>query len=415
MNLSAELDRWLAPQTRELLARIGSCAASLGHQAFLVGGPVRDLLLGRTSLDLDVVVEGDALAVAHAATVPGQSAPVTHPAFGTATICSGAFRIDFASARAESYERPGALPVVRPGTIEQDLVRRDFTINAMALTLDGRHRGELLDLHGGRADLEHGLLRVLHDGSFVDDATRIVRGVRYEQRFGFALEERTRELLQRGLPYLDCISADRVRHELERTFAEGEPEMALRRLDMLGVLRAIHPSLNFDRQKEWAQIGARKSAPSLTLPDALQWCVLAWGMSAADVDTLGARLNLPRRLKEAVAAAATLVLLEPRLDDSRLSRSDVFGLLHVFNHAPLIAAEMMFARPAARENVSVFIHHLRHVRCSLTGDDLRAMGVPDGPEMGRILSCLRDARLDGEVSSRAEELALGRRLWGSVR
>ena len=133
MNLSAEMDRWLSLETRELLVHIGSCAADLGYQAFLVGGPVRDLLLGRTSLDLDVVVEGDAPEVARAAALPGEPAPVVHRAFGTATIQSGVFHIDLASARAEAYERPGALPVVRRGTIEQDLVRRDFTINAMAL------------------------------------------------------------------------------------------------------------------------------------------------------------------------------------------------------------------------------------------------------------------------------------------
>ena len=415
MNLSAELDRWLEPETREVLVRVGSCAASLGFRAFLVGGPVRDLLLGRTSLDFDVVVEGDALAVATAVAAPGEPAAVTHPAFGTATISAERFRIDLASARAETYERPGSLPVVRPGTIKQDLVRRDFTINAMALTLDGGHRGELLDLYGGRDDLKRGLLRVLHDNSFVDDATRIVRGVRYEQRFGFTFETHTLELLRTGLPYLDCISPDRVRHELERTFAEDEPEQAFARLDTLGVLGAIHSALSFDRQKETALMQARTSVFPSTRSDAVKWCLLTWGMSAAGIDSLSARLNLPRRVRDAAASAAGLLLLEPRLDNPLLSRSDLFALLHGFSHSALLAAELMFVLPAARAHVALYIHHLCHVRCALTGVDLRALGVSDGPEMGRILDCLRDARLNDEIASRADELNLARRLCDSLR
>ena len=413
MNLSAELDRWLSPGARDLLVRIGSCAAAMGHGAFLVGGPVRDLLLGRTSLDLDVVVEGDAPAVACAATMPGEPAPVIHPAFGTATICSGVFRVDLASARAESYERPGALPLVRPGTIEQDLVRRDFTVNAMALTLDGRRRGELLDPYGGLADLEHGLLRVLHDDSFVDDATRILRGVRYEQRFGFAFEGHTMALLQRGLPHLDLISADRVRHELERTFSEEEPELSLRRLDALGVLAAIHPALGFREQKAWALMRARRGSLSFAQVQSAFWCLLAWGMTADDAERLSTRLNLPRRVREPVAEAVRLSLLEPRLDRAGLSPGEVFDMLHGFSHAAVATAELLFARPAARANVFLYSDRLRHVRPSLTGKDLRALGIPEGPQLGRILSSLRTARLNGAVSSREEELALAQVLSGA--
>jgi len=414
MNLSAELDRWLSPETRELLVRIGACATCLGYHAYLVGGPVRDLLLGRPSCDLDVVVEGDAPAVACAATTPDQSTPVVHSAFGTATIQMDVSRIDLATARAESYERPGALPTVYPGTIEQDLVRRDFTVNAMALTLDGRCRGELLDLHGGRSDLDHGFLRVLHESSFIDDATRILRGVRYEQRFGFVFEKRTLELLERDLRYMNCISADRVRHEFERTFEEEEPEQTLRRLDVLGVLGVIHPTLLFHSQKSWALASARRSARSPTELHNVYWCLLAWGVSADDVETLGERLNLARGAREALADSCELALLEARLDDPGLAPSEVFDLLHRRSHAALQAAELMFVRPTARGHISHFVRRLRHVRPSLTGKDLQALGVPEGPLMGRILSSLRSACLNGEVASREDEVALVRRLVNPV-
>ena len=173
----------------------------------------------------------------------------------------------------------------------------------MALLLDGRNRGELLDPHGGRADLEHGLLRVLHERSFVDDATRILRGVRYEQRFGFAFDERTLLLLRDGVRHLSCVSADRVRHEFERTFEDDEPEMAMLRLGGLGVLSALHPSLSFDQRKAWAFRGARAAAPQL---HTLYWCLLLWGMAADVAVEAESRLNLPRRVREPVDDALWL-------------------------------------------------------------------------------------------------------------
>ena len=410
MNLSSELDRWLSPETLALLDRIGSSATGLGQRAYLVGGPVRDLLLGRTSLDLDVVVEGDAVAVARAAAMPGEPEPVVHPSFGTATIRSGVFHVDLASARAETYERPGALPVVRPGTLEQDLQRRDFAINAMALTLDGRRRGELIDLHGGLSDLGHGLLRVLHDESFIDDATRILRGVRYEQRFGFAFDERTLALLQRDLRHLSSITADRVRHEFERTLAEDEPEQTLERMGALGVLTAIHPALEFDRRKAWALLRARRGALSSIQLHAVSWCLLSWGVPSAELESVVARINPTRRIREAMADAVRLSLLEGRLDDAVLAPGEVFDLLDGFGHPALSAAELMLSTSVARENVSLFLHRLRHARPLLSGSDLQALGVPEGPECGRILSALRVARMNGEVSSREDEAALVRRL-----
>ncbi len=301
---------------------------------------MRDLLLGRTSYDLDVVVEGDAPEVACAATPADGPVPVIHSAFGTATVHLGAFRIDLATARAELYERPGALPTVRPGTIEQDLVRRDFTVNAMALTLDGSRRGELLDLYGGRSDLEHGLLRVLHESSFTDDATRILRGVRYEQRFGFVFERETLTFLCRDMRFLECISADRVRREFERIFAEDEPEQALSRLDSLGVLETLHPSLHFGPDKAEALIRARRGLSSAFQLETVYWCVLVWGATAVETETLGARFNLPRKVLDALADAVALSEVEALLDDPGLRPGAVFDLLHGYSQVAL--ARRMF-------------------------------------------------------------------------
>ncbi len=410
MNLSAELDRWLSPAARAVLMRVGACATDLGHRAYLVGGPVRDLLLGRTSYDLDVVVEGDALSVARAATPEEGPAPVVHHAFGTATIQVGVFRIDLATARDESYERPGALPTVRTGTIEQDLMRRDFTANAMALGLDGERRGDLVDPYGGRSDLAHGLLRILHEASFIDDATRILRGVRYEQRFGFAFDGRTLRLLQRDACFLDTISGDRLRHEFERTVAEEEPEQTLLRLDSLGVLRVIHPALGFGLRESEALVRGRSALVFDAQFATFCWCVLVWDMSITEAEALGARLNLPRRVMNSLADTVALSGIEAQLDEPGLSPSEVFDLLHDHSPAALVAARHLFLRPVAQANVSRYLSRLRYIRPVLTGRDLQALGMPEGPLVGRVLSALRTARLNGEVATREDEKSLAQRL-----
>jgi len=415
MNLSAELDRWLAPGMRDVLERLGVRASELGWRAFLVGGPVRDLLLGRTSLDLDVVVEGDAVTLAREIARPGEPAPVVHTEFGTATIRAGTGRVDLVTARAESYDRPGALPSVRPGSIEDDLARRDFSLNAMALALNGEGRGELVDPHGGRRDLEHGLIRVLHGRSFIDDATRMLRGVRYEQRFGFAFEPGTLSLVERDLAYLDCVSGDRVRHELERTFEEEEPEQALRRLDVLGLLSALHSGLGFGPRRVDALLAARRGSLSSSVLPGVCWCVLAWGLDAGALPSLRARLNVRRSVSEGIADALVLKELEPRLDLPEVKPAEVFDLLHGRSYAALLVAGLLFDGPRSRANVALYLSRLRHVRPALAGHDLLQLGFTDGPALGRALAALRSARLNGEIVSRHDEMALALRLLSASR
>ena len=215
-----------------------------GLEAYLVGGPVRDLLLGASTTDLDVTVVGDAVAVAEklAADIDGRL--TVHQRFGTATVATASVTIDLVTARRETYRAPGALPDVEPGGIADDLARRDFTINAMASPMPGP-ADELVDPHGGRADLDAGLIRVLHPESFLDDPTRILRAVRYAARFGFAIEPETARLMAEALAgrALSTLTGDRLRHELQRTFEETNPAAALRLAHHRGVLAAIHPAL----------------------------------------------------------------------------------------------------------------------------------------------------------------------------
>jgi tRNA nucleotidyltransferase (CCA-adding enzyme) len=239
-------------------------ADEAGTGLYLVGGFVRDLLLGLANTDIDIVVEGDAISFAEklAARYGGASEP--HPQFRTATwhfdpqhFHAPADFIDFATARTETYEAPGALPTVTtPVSIDLDLFRRDFTINAMAIRLAPAPVGLLVDPYAGRTDLADGLIRVLHDQSFIDDGTRMFRAVRFEQRLGFEIEAHTLSLIGPALPYLKIISGERIRHEFDLIFDEAQPEKMLQRLADLHILQEVTPTLIVD---EWTSTAFAES------------------------------------------------------------------------------------------------------------------------------------------------------------
>jgi tRNA nucleotidyltransferase (CCA-adding enzyme) len=281
-----------------------------GRTLYLVGGGLRDLVLERAQVDIDLVGEGAMRRLAEAAATALGGRWLEHRAFGTVTVEGQDFRLDLAMARAERYVRPGALPRVRPASIGEDLARRDFTINAMALALCGRQRGQLLDPFDGRGDIARGLVRVLHDRSFIDDATRILRAVRYETRFGFGIEEKTLALLKRDLAYLDTISGARLQHDLLRLLAEDEPEKGLLRCQGLGVLAAIHKALRFDDELAAAFRRARRAGQAPPQPE-LYLGLLGTRLSPADAEAVALRLALSKRQRQALEGAAELAQLLP--------------------------------------------------------------------------------------------------------
>jgi tRNA nucleotidyltransferase (CCA-adding enzyme) len=215
---------------------------------YMVGGIVRDLLLGKPNPDLDLVLEGDAVAFAKDFVNKTGGKLTVHPKFNTAKIILNDWTVDAAMARTETYAQPGALPEVTPGTLKTDLFRRDFTVNAMAVHLNLDRYGELIDLYRGQQDLNQKIIRVIHEESFIDDATRIWRAIRYEQRLGFQIEPDTLRLLKRDITRLKTVGGFRIKHELELMLKEKEPENMMLRADELGVLKELHPALNAD---EW--------------------------------------------------------------------------------------------------------------------------------------------------------------------
>jgi tRNA nucleotidyltransferase (CCA-adding enzyme) len=417
MNLARQIEQYLPQQLLELVKDISGQAAKRGQRVYLVGGVVRDLLLGDPSLrsgprfDLDLVVEGDAVKLAQQVAETSQAKLLAHHRFGTAKLRYENFTLDLATARKETYARPGALPTVVPGTLEDDLSRRDFSINAMAISLAANDYGELIDHYQGKSDLEHRLIRILHPGSFSDDATRILRAARYEQRLGFELEAQTAQLLKQDIPMLDTISGDRIRHELELIFKEKRPELVIKRLAELGVLPRISPFLKGDGWIAEKFDKARRLKKPTQLPS-LYFCLVIYSFSEREIEQFLARLNISAKLSRAMRDTLRLKTSLPLLDKPSRKPSEIYYLLREYEpvaiQANAIASDEKEGTPSliVHHHIQLFLTKLRYVRTSLDGEELKRLGISAGPEMGQVLQVLHKAKLDGEVRTKADEKKL---------
>jgi tRNA nucleotidyltransferase (CCA-adding enzyme) len=310
------------------------------------------------------------------------------------------FHLDFATARTEFYEYPSALPDVERSSIKLDLHRRDFTINALALCLDPERYGALLDPYGGEFDLQRGIIRVLHNLSFIEDPTRILRAVRFEQRFGFTIEARTAQLIDDARNLLEKVSGERLRHELDLIFSEAEPERALARLQELGVLEKIQSALKVD---DWLIQKFRSLREAYTPTPILYLGVLAYRLRTSEVRALAKRLKLAKGETEILVQVVTLRLLERQLSSPNLAPSRVVELLERFDDAALA----VFAIATESRQTSTYVDRYRgewrSVQAELTGNDLKALGIVPGPHYKEILRSLRAQRLDGTITNREQE------------
>ncbi|HET8673550.1 MAG TPA: hypothetical protein VFL87_07940, partial [Thermoleophilaceae bacterium] len=370
--------------------------------AFLVGGAVRDLMLGRHSVDIDVTIEGDARTAARelASRLGGEA--VEHERFGTATVTAGGLSVDLATARRETYAEPGALPDVEPAGLAEDLGRRDFTINAMALDLNGDGVGNLEDPTGGRQDLDDGVIRVLHGESFIDDPTRLLRALRYEARFGFRMDEQTERLAREAAAGtgFSTVSGPRVRDELLDLLGEEEAPEAVARLHELGLDRALHPALEADPELvastllACAETGADRRLAALS------------ALTASNPGELGEwveDLHIGRQAADAVMRAAAK---GPQLASTLRNELAPSAVHAVLSCEPPEALALALARGAPGDPILRYLAELRGVRLEITGDDLIAEGIPQSPELGRALAETLRRKLDGEVSGRDDELKL---------
>ena len=386
-----------------LVRMAGQIAQGEGVSLYLVGGAVRDLLLGRPAEDLDLVVEGDAENLAYIIAKGLSGQVVSRSQFSTAKVKVDGVSLDMITARSEHYLRPGALPQIAHGTIKEDLARRDFSINAMAFPLHLRASGRLLDPFGGEADLHSHLIRALHDRSFVDDATRIMRAVRYEHRLGFRLEDDTEIMLRHDLAMLDTISGDRLRKELHLWLKEEHCADILLRAEQLGVMAAIHPSLAGAGQVVQGAVGG---IGNRALEEQVYVGLLAYPMTSAEGEQLIGRLRMPPRW--AAVVRDTIVLKEKLawLSDAKLSPAQLYKALAPSTPAAVQACVLATPYEEARRNLNLFLEKLRYVKPSLGGRDLIELGVSQGPAIGEMLIRLRSARLAGAVASRSDEVEM---------
>jgi len=426
-NVKTLMRERLSGRIYHLLEEAGRLADRLGVSAFVVGGFVRDLLLGRENLDVDLVIEGDGIAFGRALAKQGRGTVKVHERFGTAvvTLPDGG-KVDVATARTEYYEYPTALPTVERSSIKKDLYRRDFTINTLAIRVNGRSFGEVVDFFGGQRDLHDRVIRVLHSLSFVEDPTRVFRAVRFAHRFGFHLGKETLALIK-GAVKMDLfhrLSGSRLFGELALLFSESEPRHAVRRLAELDVLRFIHPAIAWD-----ARLAARLKA----VEDSLDWyriaslawtgegrikawriyvMALLWTLPEAAVEETVARLALPARDRDMIrqgrqASRAVLRRLSAR---QALRPAEIHRMLAGLSDEVLILLLALAKSPAAKRELAAFLTTYRHVKPSVDGAALKAMGLKPGPQFKRILDRLLEARLNGEVKTEQEERALARRL-----
>ncbi len=423
----------------QLLRTAGDLAHEMGYSVYAVGGFVRDILLRRNNLDLDLVIEGDGVEFARALSKKLDGRVRSHKKFRTAVIIytennpdqpdyGEEKRVDVATARLEYYEHPAALPTVELSSIKMDLYRRDFTMNALAVDLSADNFGKLVDFFGAQADIKDRIIRVLHSLSFVEDPTRILRALRFEQRFGFRIGGQTERLIKNAvkLHIMERLSGARLFHELELIAQEKSPPAVFRRMHHYGLLKEIDPVLALNPQKEQVLDEAEKVLHWHRLlymdEQAEDWQVyllaLCGGAHGRDVHRLTQRLHFPKRRERDFFTMRTSMqhcrdqFMRWLKDPGKLSKLSqilepvpVEGLLYLMAKRP---------NEEVRRHISLYLNKLQNVELEITGDDVVAMGVEPGPGVGRVLTKVRAAKMDGHATDRESELTLARAWAQSV-
>ena len=374
---------------------------------YIVGGSVRDLVLGRRLNDFDLTVEGDAIALARALASNHGGGMTAHKKFGTAkwflpeTLKMDHDTLDLISARSETYKHPAALPAVKLGSLADDLRRRDFTINALAVRLDGSHFGELHDDLNGMDDLQKGMIRVLHPRSFMDDPTRMYRAVRYEGRYGFKIDEDTLALIPEARPFVEKLSAQRIRHELDLILEEPNAVRILKRLDNLDLLSVIHPALsNFSL----SNLATVKSEDAVLQNRNSRWILWLMRLNDQEIEFLNERLHFSAELLKILHSAALLNANQTAVVG--LKPSQAVELLEGYSIKALEVLSSAVEDEKIKSVLTKYLSEWWYVKPKTTGHDLKKRGIPPGPKYTEILRRLRAAWLNGEVKTEEEEKSL---------
>ncbi|MBW2175397.1 MAG: CBS domain-containing protein [Deltaproteobacteria bacterium] len=416
-NISNFMKERLAPSLLNLLQEIGRTASDLGSDAYVVGGFVRDLFLYRSNEDIDIVIEGDGIAFAKKFAAQKGARVHAYAKFGTAVIIfSDGFKIDVASARLEYYKFPAALPIVETSSIKLDLFRRDFTVNTLAIQLNPQNFSILIDFFSAQKDIKEKVLRVLHNLSFVEDPTRVFRALRFEQRFGFTIGKLTAGLIENAvkMDFFKRLSGRRVFTELRLILEEDNPAPAIIRLQDYNLLRVIHPSIIIDNNLISMLNSARKVIAwhdLLFLEESyIKWSIyfmaLIRNCDRKTSQDICRRLELAPRYRkiftrERFQAERTLYWLEK---NSRLDNSTLYEKLSGLRIEMILYLMVCTRLKRIKRAISYYVTNLRDVSISVTGKDLMEMGLEPGPVYKKIMAAVLQARLNGGLETRSDEL-----------
>ena len=370
-------------------------------KVYLVGGPVRDVILGQDINDLDFGIEGDALSFSRVIARELDGEVIDHPQFMTTSVIAPDIKIDLATSRKETYAGNGILPQVVPGSVSDDLARRDFSINAMAIPLWQEHP-KLLDPYGGLIDLNARLIRVLHGKSFNEDPTRLFRAIKYESRLGFSIATDSLSMMFSAVEneVMSMVSGARIRRELELIFSEPTALAIISRSQALGLIKAVHKTwmnapFRFEKLEELKDKLHHDPMSGLV--------AICWDLPNTDAELLITRLSMSRIWADVVRDTVRLRSLESKLSSERMPSSLIYALLDSISYSVLQTGKILTDNPVFLSRLALFTDTLMSVSPFLSGDDLLSLGVPEGPIIGNILGLLREQKLDGKITTEIDE------------
>jgi tRNA nucleotidyltransferase (CCA-adding enzyme) len=418
-NMATMLKERLPKRIINLFKEFGKHADILGYNVYLMGGLVRDVFLQRQNLDVDIVIEGDGIKFAQEYASNHDVRVRSHKKFGTAVlIYPDGFKVDVATARMEYYETPAAPPVVETSSLKMDLYRRDFTINTLAIQLNKRNYGTLIDYFGGQKDLKEKVIRVLHNLSFVEDPTRVLRAIRFEQRFGFRIGRLTLALMKNAISinYFKDLSGRRLYSELRLLLMENNPIKAIERMAEFDLLQVISPNIKYSKDMESLLEGIKSVISWFKLlyleENYESWKIYWYGLTTQlDAKTLVA---LSKRLQLGEQENRKLVTQRMGLNSVleklyRIKKGNNFAIYTLLSQYDTEVLLFMMAK-ANNENIKKIISNyftkLKNVRLKLKGKDIKAMGIAPGPIYRKIFSNLLEARLNNRITTREDEINL---------
>ena len=410
------LEKRVPRKIQRILEQAGKVGQRMGFRAFIVGGFVRDLLLGIENLDVDLVVEGDGIKFATELARQLEGELKRHRGFGTATIVlPDGFKLDVATSRSESYPFPAALPRVKPAPLSEDLARRDFTVNTMAVDISPSSFGLLIDFFGGQEDIRRRRVRILHSRSFIEDPTRIFRAIRFEQRYDFQIGKETEKLIQDVLKekIFHRLSRDRIREELIQILKEDEPEKVIKRLQDFGILKTIYSKIEFNHEKEKEfnyLVDVFAHFEVVSKEESKRWLirllVLLEDLDEEEVRDFCGRYGFTREDRNAIISGrlSSERLIKSLRSRKALKSSFIYSLLESVPQEALLFTMAKATEKLVKKRILLYLTRLKNVEIEAGGDDLKSMGYKPSPRFTQILEEVRRARLDGLVKNKKEEI-----------